>query len=35
MDPQHNIFSALEQWVEKGVAPTAIIATKYLNNLDP
>jgi feruloyl esterase len=26
-DPQHNMFAALEQWVEKGVAPGAIIAT--------
>jgi feruloyl esterase len=34
-DPQHNISSALEQWVEKGVAPAAIIATKYVNDLDP
>jgi hypothetical protein len=29
MDPQHNIQLALEQWVEKGVAPSSIIATKY------
>jgi serine/threonine protein kinase len=34
-DPQHNISTALEQWVENGVAPTAIIATKYKNDLDP
>jgi hypothetical protein len=34
-DPQHNIFSALEQWVENGVAPGPIIATKYVNDLDP
>ena len=27
-DPQHNIELALEQWVEKGIAPAAIIATK-------
>jgi len=27
-DAQHNIELALEQWVEKGVAPTAIIASK-------
>ncbi len=27
-DPQHNIELALEQWVEKGIAPTAIIASK-------
>jgi feruloyl esterase len=35
MDPQHNIFVALEQWVEQGIAPDAIIATKYVNDLDP
>ena len=34
-DPQHNISSALVQWVENGVAPGAIIATKYVNDLDP
>jgi feruloyl esterase len=27
-DPQHNMYMALEQWVEKGVAPSAIIAAK-------
>jgi feruloyl esterase len=27
--------SALEQWVENGVAPGPIIATKYLSDLDP
>lgn len=26
-DPQHNVFAALEQWVENGTAPGAIIAT--------
>jgi hypothetical protein len=28
-DPQHNIELALEQWVEQGVAPTTIIASKF------
>ncbi len=28
-DPQHSVHAALEQWVEKGVAPSTIIATKY------
>jgi feruloyl esterase len=28
-DAQHNMKVALEQWVEKGTAPSAIIATKY------
>ena len=27
-DAQHNVAVALEQWVEKGIAPTAIVATK-------
>jgi feruloyl esterase len=31
-DPQHDLLSALTQWVEKGVAPTSVIATKYLND---
>jgi len=34
-DPQHNIFLALEQWVEKSTAPGKIIATKYVNDMDP
>jgi Tannase and feruloyl esterase len=28
-DPEHNIFVALQTWVEKGTAPDKIIATKY------
>ena len=28
-DPEHNISTALEQWVEKGSAPSTIIATKH------
>lgn len=28
-DAQHNMETALEQWVEKGIAPNTIIATKY------
>jgi feruloyl esterase len=31
-DPEHNIMLALEQWVEKGVPPSQIIATKYVEN---
>jgi feruloyl esterase len=27
-DPQHNIYLALEQWVEKGTAPSTVIAAK-------
>jgi hypothetical protein len=33
-DPRHDIFSALEQWVEHGVAPTQLVATKYVSD-DP
>jgi len=28
-DPQHNISRALEHWVEDGVAPAQIVATKF------
>jgi hypothetical protein len=35
VDPEHNISSALEQWMEEGVARSAIIATKYVNDLHP
>jgi serine/threonine protein kinase len=35
MDPQRNISSALEQWAIKGVAPGPIIATKYVDDLNP
>jgi hypothetical protein len=31
-DPQHNLYLALEQWVEKGAAPSAVIATKEANS---
>jgi hypothetical protein len=34
VDPGHNMYSALEQWVEKGVAPSRFIATKYVNDTD-
>jgi len=27
-DPQHNIYLALEQWVEKGTAPSTVIASR-------
>ena len=33
-DPAHDVVSALEQWVEKGVAPDQIIATGYVGG-DP
>ena len=28
-DAQHNVALGLEQWVEKGIAPNTIVATKY------
>jgi hypothetical protein len=31
-DPQHDLLSALTQWVEKGTAPGSVIATKYNND---
>lgn len=30
--PNNNVLLALQQWVENGVAPEQIIATKYLND---
>jgi feruloyl esterase len=30
--PEHDILSALERWVEEGVAPERIVAVKYVNN---
>ena len=35
VDPQHSIYSALEQWVEKGTAPERIVATKSLGDMAP
>jgi feruloyl esterase len=34
-DRFHSIDAALEAWVEQGIAPDRIIATKYENNADP
>jgi feruloyl esterase len=31
-DPLHSVDAALEQWVEKGAAPSAIIASKYTDD---
>jgi feruloyl esterase len=33
-DPENDILSAVDRWVEQGVAPDKIIATKFQNN-DP
>jgi len=30
--PEHGIYDALEQWVEEGAAPDAIVATKYADD---
>lgn len=31
-DPQHSMDAALQQWVEKGTAPTMITASKYVSD---
>jgi Tannase and feruloyl esterase len=31
-DLRRNVMAALEQWVEKGAAPSALVATKYVND---
>jgi Tannase and feruloyl esterase len=31
-DADHDMVAALEQWVEKGVAPTHIVATKFVSD---
>jgi feruloyl esterase len=31
-DPQHNVLLALQHWVEDGVAPEEVTATKYVND---
>jgi feruloyl esterase len=31
-DADHDVFLALRQWVEDGVAPQRIIATKFIND---
>ena len=32
IDPKHDLLKALEMWVERGVAPYKIIATKYFDD---
>ncbi|MFY9728225.1 MAG: tannase/feruloyl esterase family alpha/beta hydrolase [Bryobacteraceae bacterium] len=34
-DPQDDMTAALERWVERGVAPERIVATKYKNAAEP
>jgi feruloyl esterase len=31
-DPDHDVISALDRWVEKGVAPEKLIATKFVDD---
>jgi feruloyl esterase len=31
-DPEHDMQLALERWVEKGVAPSVIVATRYVDD---
>lgn len=33
--PQEDLDSALERWVEKGIAPDQVVATKYKTDLKP
>ena len=32
IDAEHDLLKALERWVEEGIAPTKIIATKYVDD---
>jgi feruloyl esterase len=34
-DPRHSLTIAVEQWVEQGIAPSAIIATRYAGDSRP
>jgi tannase/feruloyl esterase len=34
-DHDHNIYMAIERWVERGEAPSTIIATKYVDDSNP
>ena len=34
-DPEHSVSKALERWVENGMAPDRIIATKYTPGPNP
>lgn len=31
-DPEHNLLLALQRWVEQGVAPRSVTATKFVND---
>jgi hypothetical protein len=32
LDPEHDIFTALSHWVEDGVAPAQVVATKFVGD---
>ncbi|MBV8356513.1 MAG: tannase/feruloyl esterase family alpha/beta hydrolase, partial [Deltaproteobacteria bacterium] len=32
-DPSDDVLSALDQWVEQGIAPNQIVATKYVSDI--
>lgn len=34
-DPQYDLEAALELWVEQGITPERIVATRYIQDLDP
>ena len=34
-NPEHNIYRALERWVEQGIAPEHLTATKYNDDRNP
>ena len=33
-DPEHNVNAAVERWVEQGIAPEQIVATKHASDFD-
>lgn len=35
LDPEHSVFSSIEQWVEHGVEPHRIVASKYVSPDNP
>ena len=32
-DPEHDVVAAVDRWVEKGIAPDKIIATKFADDI--
>lgn len=34
-DPEHDIYRSLEQWVERGIPPERLVATKYKDDRNP